>query len=380
MSRISFRDTILDRMFPEEEEDKKGDDVALLCGLEKIKYPCLIANLLLNGIGWGVLLVLAITGDIHNDQSGCYDGDSNCFCEDASIERFVAQPANTWSNLGFTIGGLFIAWAVDTKRFPTNDNWENNLNQITYHPWYPFSYSLLLSNLSYSSGYFHAGFTNWGHALDAGSILALLFWFWYYSLIKLVLMCTGWSLRKMRIGLMVHSILTIITFIMLYALVFSGGVIKSFTTGIFFEYVLMSVGGFVLIEIFVRFGYEYCLHKERMSKASLGVLASLFLIAAFACQRLSDGVEGACFPESFFQFHGLWHFLSAIGLSILFFFFLSEKFLSQRRNGRSHNNTIIQNSESLKRMISREFGDNSLRTKGIAEMDEREVDLEEAAE
>ena len=300
-------------------------------------YPCVISNLLLNTIGWGLLVFLGASGLLQDEANSCFSdidmirnetdplhNSTMCFCEEIRTDRIVAQMSNTFSNLIFTAGGIFIAWCTDTQTIPLRNRvcwWENNVNLMTYHTYFPLSFSLVFSNISYSSAYFHGGFSNWGGALDVLAIIIMSFWFLLHSILNLYLMCTGWGRRKMKYATLIHVLLLVTTCTALCATWFSIPMQGSLLAEIF----VFSIGGLaIFLEICGCCYYSYCKGRECVSQRRIAMLAIIAFTVGFICQKLGSKNE-MCDPTSYFQLHAIWHLLVGVAVTILFFFLLSNK-------------------------------------------------------
>lgn len=71
-----------------------------------------------------------------------------------------------------------------------------------------------------------------------------------------------------------------------------------------------------------------------MSRISFGVFAIIAFGFGFAVQQTTKSGSRYCWPHSWFQEgHAIWHVCAGLGCLFTFFFFLSEKFTFQRREG-----------------------------------------------
>jgi hypothetical protein len=83
------------------------------------KYPALAATITTIGISLVVFFSFAVAG-WPGKPGGCRNDftSSGCFCERPRHANFwIAQPANTWSNLSFPFVALIIAYCIDTGMF-----------------------------------------------------------------------------------------------------------------------------------------------------------------------------------------------------------------------------------------------------------------------
>jgi hypothetical protein len=293
-------------------------------------WPCLSITLLTTTIGYIAFFTVASMGwPGETSHEHCFEDNNHltvngCFCERPRPNSLIAQPANTWSNLIYNVVAIFLAWSADSEKFPNPRWWHNNVNLFTREKYFMRTFCPVLSNVGYCSSSLHASFTLWSDKLDLLAIMALFIWLELFSLCKFVLMFKGWSNQGMRYASIFHGITWTIIMIPLVTLDYMGKIPDT-------RALLNSVGVFLLIELLIRYFYEHCKNKERMSQSWLGFVGVLFFAAGFALLRMSTSV---CYPESWFQPHALWHVLSGIAMTSLFFFLLSDRFVMQRRHGR----------------------------------------------
>lgn len=102
---------------------------------------------------------------------------ADCYCE-AQRVGLIAQPANTWSCLGWGVAGLWIAWNAARQREcrapldPELDPYQRSF--------YTGIYALVVFSLVPGGMFFHASLTDWGGKLDIVSMYLLVnFWLFY---------------------------------------------------------------------------------------------------------------------------------------------------------------------------------------------------------
>lgn len=88
------------------------------------------------------------------------------FCEPASVDAFIRQPADTYSNLGFLyIGVVMLVFAFqDRRREPTIF--------LHQYPIWSFLYAGALIATFLASGFFHASLTRFAEWLDLAAVFA----------------------------------------------------------------------------------------------------------------------------------------------------------------------------------------------------------------
>lgn len=221
------------------------------------------------------------------------------FCE-AAREGLVKQPANTWSNLGFVVAGLTMAWQLATGQF------SGNKNPFTQSPFTATFFPSLVVLLGPGSMAMHATETSIGGALDmlsmylvasfAASYAMQRFFDWanwqfVVSFLLIIIICEWAGTYHERIPL-VH-----------YAGNLAFGVFLTVTT------IFELLNGYVKkISLEKRYGFY-----------SLGSISLAFLI----WNMWLDG-SPLCNPGSLIQGHAIWHLLDALAAYFLFRMYVSE--------------------------------------------------------
>lgn len=222
------------------------------------------------------------------------------FCE-AYRPGIIKQPANTWSNLGFIIAGLWIAWELSKGVYRTN-------NSLTRSTFYATFYSCLVVLLGPGSMAMHATGTEVGGFFDmlsmyliAGFVTAYAmqrFFKWqpvhFTVVFCLVLVTCLWADRQ-------HDIHFLFGFFGVTAFAF-------------------YIGITILVEslnIYIR----KLEHQSHWAYYSFGAL-----IAAFVIWIPSHDDGFLCDPQSLLQGHAVWHLLNAVSLYCLFRYYVSEHY------------------------------------------------------
>ncbi len=297
-------------------------------------------------LGWTAFLVLGSLGwPGETSKYNCFENYlliPNCFCEHPWPGRIFAQPANTISNVTYSLVAVFLAWCADTHKYPNAEWWESHVNMLTQERWYSLSFSVLLTNVGFSSGMMHGGWNRWGDKLDSVSIIVLIVWIELFSFCKFFLMFVGWSPEKLRSTTKWHAGLFLVLGSALYAYDFARE--NDWTrVNVLIETIAVISP---LLEILV-FTYAFCKGNARYSRFSLCSSGLLVLGVAYFIQNISQGGSKYCWPDSWFQGHAVWHFLSGLGFIPIYFFFLSEKFTMKRREGEIVPNDITETIEEL---------------------------------
>jgi len=230
--------------------------------------------------------------------NGCRDAEPRptCFCE-RPRPGIVAQPANTWSNLGFVAVGLGIAAAADRgwlRRRPANP--------LTRTRFYPGAFAVTTALLGPGSMFLHGSLTREGGTLDVASMYLFAGLLLAYSATRLL------RLSRRAFGAVFAAVSG--TLIALQA-----------TVGLFVELVF----GLLLL----AFGASEGMLRRRRPELGadlrpLLAAAALFGLAfALWVPSLSGGPF--CAPESLLQGHAAWHLLCAASAGCTFLYLASEQ-------------------------------------------------------
>ena len=287
---------------------------------------------------------------------------------------------NTYSNLSYAIAALFIAWSVDTKWSPSScseDNWWHSsahFNLMTQSRYFTMSFCLILTNISYSSAFLHAGWTSWGDKLDSISFLLMFLWLIIASVVKFWLMCAGWTTDRVVLASEIHGITCVFLATVLYGYYF--GIEQNLNVQFYLKHSIVLA---VILEIIIRYGYSYFGSKDsstgtkRTSTAWIGWMAMLIFVVALVIQMNSLSGSSLCNPDSLvLQGHAAWHVLSAICVVWCFFFHLSDKFDEDDDEG----GASTAKTPSIQEATSSNVGKIELDI-GFAMDDSREVEGEE---
>ncbi len=220
------------------------------------------------------------------------------FCE-ASRPGLIKQPFNTWSNIGFIIAGLSIAWLLMTRRFGHNNN------SITQNSFYGIFYASLVVLLGPGSMAMHATTGDLGGFFDMLSMYLVASFTVAYA-----------SERFFK--------LSPVYFVAIFAAVLS---ICIWADGAPYHIIFDFFGDtifmvFITITIIIEGMNSYLRkmqHDKRWVWAALGAL-----LLAFGIWNISQTGTSLCDPYSPLQGHAIWHILDAVSTFCLFIYYASE--------------------------------------------------------
>lgn len=222
-------------------------------------------------------------------------GRGGSFCE-AARDAIVRQPANTFSNLGFVIAGLAIAWHVSRR------------GSGTMSVGLGTAYAVLVVLLGPGSAAMHASQSALGGHLDVYSMYLLAGFVFTYAATRLfALGAAGFAV----IYVVVLGVCTIAEFT-------SAEVPVVMTMGNAVFALLLLAG--LAIEMVLRTRAAHPRLDLRWGFASVATL-----LAAFAIWNSGKDGGPLCDPHSLLQPHAAWHILDAVAAWLLFRYYASSR-------------------------------------------------------
>jgi hypothetical protein len=226
------------------------------------------------------------------------------FCE-AGYNGLIKQPVNTFSNLGFIIVGISIAWSQAKGRYAQNNN---IITRSTFFATFYASLSVLLGPGSMAM---HATTTRVGGFLDMLSMYLIASFIFSFAVARLFKWeskgFTTMFLLALSSQLIAHNLPYEVPFV---------GFIGSFAFGVF---LILSA----IVEIF-----SFAIRKVEIN-IFYGIGSILAMCLAFFIWNLSLSDSPWCDPSSLIQGHGIWHILNAVSIYFLYRFYVSENLISK---------------------------------------------------
>ena len=247
------------------------------------------------------------------DKFSQADGNATTFCELNHFDQLIVQPSNTWSNIGFIIGGLIILSINknDTKYYGKNTI--NNL--LTKYPHFSYLFGGTLLFLGLSSFIYHASLTYFFQKLDITGMYFVLISAITYNVYKLFPHIRFKNVVFSSHKFMITCGLALMLFFYLY--------LWKLPLNIVFP-------SLVLVFFFMNL-YVYA--KVKHSIPIKGVLITSFVTISISFTFwILDKTSLLCSPSSPFQGHALWHILNATSIVLLYFYYRSEDFIPEEMN------------------------------------------------
>ncbi len=241
------------------------------------------------------LFLIAVAGGWFGEA----DGTADVFCE-AGHDGWIKQPANTWSNFGFMIAGLLIAWQLSTGKF---SHLKNTLTQSVFFATF---FSCLVVLLGPGSMAMHATQTSVGGFFDMLSMYLIAAFMVAFAMQRF------FKLQPLYFTLIFGVVLgsCILAHFANVRVFFFG----FFGSAVFAFYITVAII-FETLNLFVR--------KMKHNKM-WGIAGLFFLLTAFGIWNISLTGAPFCDPSSLVQGHAIWHILDAVAVYCLFRHYVSE--------------------------------------------------------
>lgn len=229
---------------------------------------------------------------------GVANGTGAVFCE-AAHKGLVLQPVNSFSNIGFIISGLYCAHHLSKTKSIKN-------NAFYTTPFISKFYCIVVVLLGPCSMAMHATETSLGGLFDMNSMYLFAAFMFTYAITRFYKL---------------PSVIFVLTYVLCLVLCNIAG---RYRTVFGFDF---YAGSFVF-GLFCVLGmlYEYLHYKKNNINIQFkyAIYCSLSFIIAFVVWHF--GTDGHCFcnPNSWFQWHGVWHLLCALSTFFLFRYYISE--------------------------------------------------------
>ena len=225
-------------------------------------------------------------------------GRGDGFCE-AARPGWIRQPANTWSNVGFVLAGLAVAWyAGDRARLGLT---------LGAHPGLATAYAVLVVLLGPGSMAMHATQTDLGGHLDLLSMYLVSGFALGYALMRFLgrgpaLLAVVFALAVVA-GMAVHL---------------RGGSVP----------VVGHVGNAAFgVEVVGAVSLEVALFRRPVAAPGRVVRPRVRRGAGAGLRDLDHRMRGHawCRPDALLQQHGAWHVLGAVSAYLLFRHYAAER-------------------------------------------------------
>lgn len=220
----------------------------------------------------------------------CYPG---CFCE-AFHAGGIAQPWSAYSNLFYILAGLLI---LATRDLPPGGT---RINRMTAARGYITGFGWAVTGIGITSFFFHVTLTNIGRWLDYMGMYAFTGFALTYSLARL-------RRRNDAAFVIAYGVLLA----MLGALWFAAPPLRR-----------TLLGGLILGVALIEAAAHWMRRPMRIRTRWLLASLACFLVAYWI--NMADEAGTLCVPAGPWQWHALWHFLTAASTVLLYAYYRSE--------------------------------------------------------
>lgn len=221
------------------------------------------------------------------------------FCE-AARDGLILQPVNSYSNIGFVISGLYCAWYLSHSGIIKN-------NPFYRSTFIPVFFCVMTVALGPCSMAMHATETHLGGLFDMNSMYVFAAFMFTYAITRF------YKLRAWMFLVLYVSCIVFCNIMGLYHTVF----------GVDF-YPGNAAFGLICV---LGMLFEFLNFKKNKPVIAFkyAVYCSAAFLIAFGVWHF--GYDGNCFcnPNSWFQWHGVWHLLCSLSTFYLFKYYVSEE-------------------------------------------------------
>jgi hypothetical protein len=228
-----------------------------------------------------------------------------CYCETIQWAALIRQPVNTFTNLVPVACGLYLLWRVDRDQAAPRSSQNKVENPLGHASFHAVFYGLLTSAIGLGSMFFHGGMVIYGGFIDVEAMNLYLAFLLAYNVSRLMKL-------KTRGFIVVYIILNAG---ILLATPFAGHRTDPFSIMVVVEIAIEFV-----ILILAR---QRAIHFTRDWR--LFIWSLITFGAAILAWILSRTGAPLCWPDSFWQGHGLWHYLVGIAPVVIFFYMRTER-------------------------------------------------------
>jgi len=219
----------------------------------------------------------------------------NCYCEPLYLDRLIAQPSATYSNLSFIGIGLGILWLTLHKPPSLNNN------PFTQSRAYPIMYASALTTTGFFSFFYHASLTKVGDYVDLMGMYIFVGFLLLYNLNRL------------------HSLNSRLFALLYISLIFTLAIGLYVAYGLQQVYLAALIVATIAIEIYVRLA-----QKQIIDLRLLITALAIFIIGATVWMLDSNG-SLPCWPTAPLTWHALWHLSAATAAGMMYLFYRSER-------------------------------------------------------
>jgi hypothetical protein len=231
-------------------------------------------------------------------------GNAFRYCERNRMDQIVRQPANTWSNFGYMLTGLF-AFSMGVQDWKRGGRRKSE-NFLVRHPEFSFLFGISCMYLFFGSFLYHASLTYTFQKMDITGLFSVIVAVLGFNLYKI------FPYTRIRGKLRSNHVPVIIFTLLANYLIFTK--LWTLNINIFFPSMIITV--FITFALYIRIRKQHDYFINYM-KASIIVLLLGSLV------WILDRSHVLCAPDSVLQGHALWHLLTAGSIFLIYLYYRS---------------------------------------------------------
>ncbi len=236
-------------------------------------------------------------------------GNALDFCEENRWDKIVVQPANTWSNLGFLIVGLFIfITGINDFRIKKTKGRNSIHNLLAQYPVFSFLIGLSCIYLFWGSFIYHASVRYFPQKMDITSM---------YFLTVSLLAFSFFRSRFLDKDNKRNNILPWVVALVIIANAIIFAFIMEINVNLLFPFFIIAV--FIANLIYTTKNNKAKSIARTTLYLSFGVMVVSFIM------WILDKEDIMCNSGSFFQGHAIWHLLNAFSILLIYVHYRSDR-------------------------------------------------------
>ena len=232
------------------------------------------------------------------------NGNAFHFCEMNHMDELVRQPANTWSNLGFFLVGLFtLTLGIHDLKYSERKKSDNFLVR---YPVFSIMFGVSSIYLFIGSFFFHASLTEFFQKLDQTgmcSVVVMVLVFNFYKIFPLIRIKGKYKSS--------HAIM----------IAFGMGLNYLIYSSLYKININILFPSLVLFVFLTSCYYLLFISKEHYFTNYLWAGVSILVLSSTIW--ILDRTSVVCNPTSIFQGHALWHIFHAASILFIYLYYRS---------------------------------------------------------
>ncbi len=229
-------------------------------------------------------------------------GNAFQYCELNRMDQLIRQPANTWSNFGYFLVGLF-AITIGVHDLKYAERRASN-NFLVRYPLFSLMFGLSAIYVFVGSFLFHASLTHTFQHLDQAGLYSVIVMVLTFNLYKIFPVIRLKGQYKSSHGLL-----------MAFAV--------AFNYLIFTRLWLININVLFPVLILVAFvtSLYYLLFVSKEHYYTKYLWSAFIILLLTAVVWILDRTNVVCNPTSIFQGHALWHLFTAASMLIIYLYY-----------------------------------------------------------